>query len=535
MINRMEPPASRRGRLLLLFALLTAIACILLFLWSNLLPSALPTNWDRSVDDMSGRSTSDADSGSSQRISVKASHEILAVDDNGTPVASAAVRLPSGEEVLTDADGVANFHAVTGDALRVEKDGLLGVDLTWGREVSRRIVLQRQRVLTVQVCDEFRHPLQDVAVFAADWWYPDRDSLLKSGAPEAKSDSQGSATLRLTRLGNHYLHAYHPHWITNSKACRESMFVEFKGDSTVCIVMAPLQVVAFLPKGIDILKSSLTSRGPFDGAPTSRFERSVIDAAKRDIESRYPGSTAFILARTRLAPPTGDSRVECNLLIVPAGRVAQSRRVEMVNLDDFQGPFEFTCADTPASNAFGSVLVQSNSFPGAEVAGWRVLLEMGRDPNPDNPALRGYTQRIHFNELATVPEGRYRIHVLDNALMDMIAVKRGEIVVERGGMTTVSIGHNAPLIPVDLTIAMPDGGQCRDFQIRYSSVSIPGTCTEVITSPPQTLRRFLPEGSYSWQILMAGPSNYESYVGSGEFVITNTVVSAALPLVLQKG
>lgn len=44
MINRMEPPASRRGRLLLLFALLTAIACILLFLWSNLLPSALPTN-----------------------------------------------------------------------------------------------------------------------------------------------------------------------------------------------------------------------------------------------------------------------------------------------------------------------------------------------------------------------------------------------------------------------------------------------------------------------------------------------------------
>lgn len=100
---------------------------------------------------MSGRSTSDADSGSSQRISVKASHEILAVDDNGTPVASAAVGLPSGEEVLTDADGVANFHAVTGDALRVEKDGTLGVDLTWGREVSRRIVLQRQRVLTVQV------------------------------------------------------------------------------------------------------------------------------------------------------------------------------------------------------------------------------------------------------------------------------------------------------------------------------------------------------------------------------------------------
>jgi len=461
--------------------------------------------------------------------------EVRTVDEHGAPLADAEVRLPGGEEFRTDATGVASLRIAPGTVLRVEKSGFLGVDVTAGEASPQQVVLCRRRTLTVHVLDEFRRPVPEVEVFAPDWWYPSREALLESGAPVGASDAEGVATLALIRPGKYFLHAYHPHWVTNSSACRETEVVEVTGDCTTTLVMAPLQVVAFRPKGVQVLKSDLTFRGPFKAGPSNQLYRTVIAAAKRDIEHRYPGCTAFVLARTRLAPPTGDERVECNLRIVPVGRAAVRLRVEMVNLADFTGPFEFTCEDSPATNAFGSVMVEGNSLAGEELKDWRILFAMTRDANPADPAMRGYEQRVRFGELATVPEGRYRLHVPDNALLDMVARQQGEIVVERGGMTTVSLNHGAPLFPVELSIAMPEGERCRDSEIHYSSVSIPGTCTEVITSPQARLRRWLPEGSYLWRILMAGPTNESTFVGSGEFVVTSQGGMVSLPVMLQKG
>lgn len=525
------PTTNLRHRLAILAAALIVVCATIFFCTSR---DTNPSSAGESGDSTTGVATSTATS----QVAVSDPARTAASKQSTTITISnpGGQRLPEAQFEIDDEEGVAGSTDSAGTCvleftgertLRVSKRGYRDVSQAIVSGEDYDIVLPWNLECSVEVMDDQGRAMPNVTVWLGRKWLG-LEELRGSEVPSAITDASGQATIDGLDTTTLYVHAYHPTHLVDT--LQTPVLTITPGPSSRArIVMTPLLVFAYQPGEIEILAATQRCAGGFS-PPNGSLAKQVVQEAKAALTQRFPGSVSYFSWRRANA-----KNASCELLVVPAGRLPFRLPALPVPLADFAGPIEVGAANSPHSNEFGTLVITTEGADPAAFAG--VTCQVVRETTEDlDPKLYAGLQMTRaLGESITLPVGRYRLRTPQMGVLDSKAIAVGIVTIARGEVTRVRLSLEHPLYPVTLQMRTEDGEHLRDCQLSYSCPAFHIRVSEVILSPDVAIVRWLPEGVFEYRIRMAGPSNFETYLGTGSFTALTKPTTVDVLLTRQKG